>query len=268
MFTNGTNRSETPPAGEMLHSSEAMEPHWIQHVAGQLSGPERLQLLGEVAHDGRSSLTAILFLAETLQRRLSGDINGLQYRQLGLIYSAALGLSQTVSNLLELIRGGNGLAEERSPFSVSDTLESVSDIARPMAEEKGLVIRPSAPSVDHRLGHPLALSRVLLNLTTTALLTAETGVVELAAKETGRTHIEFSVHHTGTGIGTEPLETLFAPFPRTAHGQGYRFSSTGLDLVLCRRLVEAMGSQFHVESKPHLGTRFSFGVELEPGTEL
>lgn len=89
----------------------------------QMDGSE---LLLEVAHDLRSPLTAIMFLAETLQKRLSGDLNELQDRQVGLIYSGALGLSELVSNVLELSRGGKQLAErERSPFSVTDILQSV-----------------------------------------------------------------------------------------------------------------------------------------------
>src|SRR4029077_14935877 len=70
-----------------------------------------LDLLVEVIHDLRSPLTSILFLAETLQRGQSGDVNDVQRRRLGLIYSAALGLSSVVSDAIELARGGQELAD-------------------------------------------------------------------------------------------------------------------------------------------------------------
>src|SRR5713101_7211000 len=47
---------------------EAMEPDWAHDFAARLSGPDGLQILVDVAHDLRSPLTSILFLAETLQR--------------------------------------------------------------------------------------------------------------------------------------------------------------------------------------------------------
>ncbi len=261
---------ETPPASQILTTLGAIEslranvePDWAQHFASRLSGPDGLSLVVEVAHDLRSPLTSILFLAETLQRGHSGEVNELQRRQLGLVYSAALGLSGMASNVIELARGGTRLAEEEpSPFSVTDVMESVHDITRPMAEEKGLTIRLNPPRSDHRLGHPLALSRVLLNLTTNALKFTEEGFVEIVARETGTTQIEFSVRDTGHGISPKALETLYSPFRRAADGDRYAFSGTGLGLALCRKLVEALGSELRVESKPDWGTRFQFEIEL------
>ena len=111
-----------------------------QHLSTSTS--EGLDLLVEVIHDLRSPLTSILFLAETLQRGQSGPVNEVQHRQVGLIYSAALGLSALVADAIELARGGDELADgDPSPFSVAELMESVRTIVRPMAEEKGLAIR-------------------------------------------------------------------------------------------------------------------------------
>ena len=49
-----------------------LEADWSQHFADRLSAPDGLELVVEVAHDLRSPLTSILFLAETLQRGRSG----------------------------------------------------------------------------------------------------------------------------------------------------------------------------------------------------
>src|SRR5690606_31352222 len=53
--------------GAMERIARALEPDWAQHLADRLSGPDGLELVVEVAHDLRSPLTSILFLAETLQ---------------------------------------------------------------------------------------------------------------------------------------------------------------------------------------------------------
>jgi signal transduction histidine kinase len=265
-----TSEAEEKDADEILRTLVLLEQ--LQTAAGDISereagdhllGPDGLDLVVQVAHDLRSPLTSILFLAETLQRGQSGDVNELQHRQLGLVYSAALGLSTVTSNVIELARGGSRLSEdEPSPFSVSDILESVHDIVRPMAEEKGLIIRLLRPVSDHRMGHPHALSRVLLNLTTNGLKFTEEGFVEIMAKETSLTEIEFSVRDTGPGINAKTLETLYQPFRRSGDGRGYDFSGTGLGLALSRRLVSAMGSELKVETRPGWGTRFYFTLEL------
>jgi signal transduction histidine kinase len=241
----------------------AAEPNWDQHFSSRLAGPDGLALVVEVAHDLRSPLTSILFLAETLQRGQSGDVNELQRRQLGLVYSAALGLSTVTSNVIELARGGSQLADTQpAPFSVTEILESVHDIVRPMAEEKGITIRLLPPASDHREGHPHALSRVLLNLTTNALKFTEEGFVEAVAREKDLSTVEFSVRDTGPGINPQALETLYLPFRRSRDDR-YAFSGTGLGLALSRRLVEAMGSELKVETSKDWGTRFFFDLALK-----
>lgn len=254
---------------DVLGTLEQVRDTVQRRVAGQLGAHigalAGLDLLVEIAHDLRSPLTSILFLSETLQAGQSGAVNDVQRRQLGLIYSAALGLSALVSDAVELLHGGDRLMEDApAPFSVTQTLEAVRDMVRPMAEEKNLVVRTRPPSVDHRLGHPVAVSRVLLNLTCNALKFTEQGFVELAAHEREATGIEFSVRDTGSGIDPQALTRLYQPFRRER--RSVRFSGTGLGLTICRRLVEAMGSTLQVETRPGWGTRFSFALDLPPAT--
>ncbi len=126
------------------------------------------------------------------------------------------------------------------------------------------MIRHNPPATDHRLGLPLALSRVLLNLTTNALKFTEKGFVEIVARDNGPTLVEFSVRDSGPGISSDAHHNLYSPFRLTKQGDRHFFSSTGLGLALCRRLVQAMGSELQYESKRGWGTRFHFELALEP----
>ena len=251
---------------------QTLDPKWSEYFGRRLSGPDGLELVVDVAHDMRSPLTSVLFLAETLQRGQSGEINDVQRRQLGLIYSAALGLSSMAADVIELARGSDQLVEkEAAPFSVTAIMESVRDIVRPIAEEKGLTITLVPPASDNRLGRSQALSRVLLNLTTNALKFTDEGHVEIAAKLIGLARLEFSVRDTGHGISAEAMSNLYQPFRRTqarSGRSGYYFSGTGLGLAMCRRLVEAMGSELRFETKPDWGTRFFFELDLPPAGGL
>jgi signal transduction histidine kinase len=243
--------------------AQHLEADWSQHFTDRLSGPDGLELVVEVAHDLRSPLTSILFLAETLQRGRSGAVNAVQERQLGLIYSAAFGLSSVASDVIELARGGDRLVDlDPIPFSVTDILESVRDIVQPIAEEKNLTVRLTSPEADFRIGHPVALSRVLLNLTTNALKFTAEGFVELTAVQRADRSVEFSVRDTGRGIPPQSMATLFEPFRRRQKPGEYAFSGSGLGLSICRKLVEAMGSVMQVETAPGYGTRFYFVLDL------
>ena len=219
------------------------------------AGQKGQELVVELAHDLRSPLTSIMFLAESMQLGQSGPINEAQRRQLGLIRSAALCLCSMASDVLDLSRRGESLTDAApTPFSITDAFRAVRDLARPLAEEKGLDLRFLTPELDERVGHDRAVARVLLNLTTNALKYTDTGFVEVAARETGATRIEFSVRDTGPGIDA------------LAAGPSMRsdFSSAGLGLEICRKLVAAMGGELAVATHPQGGTKFSFEIELAP----
>ncbi len=238
---------------------------FTEHLAAR----DGLELLVEVAHDLRSPLGSILFLAEALRKGHSGPINGVQERQLGLVYSAAFGLSSLASDLMELARGGDRLVEAQPvSFSVSSILRSVRDIVQPMAEEKGLEIRLVIPEADFRVGHPSALNRVLLNLTTNSLKFTAAGYVEVSGRQTSRTAVEFAVRDTGRGIPQPVISSLFEAFRKREDTEDYLFSSAGLGLAICRKLVVAMGGELEVETAPNEGTRFHFTLDLPISARL
>ncbi|HEX9611018.1 MAG TPA: HAMP domain-containing sensor histidine kinase [Gemmatimonadales bacterium] len=235
-----------------------------QDLATSLAGRSGLDLVIEMAHDLRSPLSSVLVLAESLADGRSGPVNERQRRQLGMIQSAVLGLCSTASDVVELARGGQRCEQECVLFSVREVLESVRDLTSPTAEEKGLELLVESPAHDRRQGHPRALSRVVLNLTSNALKVTEAGSVVIAAREIGRSTIEFSVTDTGPGIDADALRTLYQPVRQSGTDARHNFSGSGLGLAICRRLVRAMDSQLHVETEPGSGTRFFFDLWMPP----
>ncbi len=249
---------------------DAISPDAPQSFSAQLAGTDGLRLLIDVVHDLRSPLTSILFLAETIQRGQSGPVTDVQRRQLGIIYTAALGLSSVASDIIDLTRSQMLVELKPVPFSIGGVLESVHEIVRPIAEEKQLSVRFIPAGVDERLGHPVALSRVLLNLTSNALKFTNQGYVEISARDVAPGRVDFAVADSGRGIDAARMSTLFDPV-RRARPSGERdehisrlFSQTGLGLTICRKLVATMGSELQVESRVGWGTRFHFTLELPP----
>ena len=240
-----------------------------QRFTGRLAEPDGPALVVEVAHDMRSPLASILFLVETLRNGQSGPVNSVQDRQLGLVYSAAFGLSSLASDVIELARGGERLLDTQpSAFSVGEIFNGVRDIVLPMAEEKGLSVRLNPPGSDWRIGCPAALHRVLLNLTTNALKFTTEGHVEVSARQISRHAVEFSVTDTGRGIPPKVMDSLCDAFRPGRDPGAHVFSSAGLGLSICRKLVSGMGGELRAESSPETGTRMFFTLALPVAPRL
>ena len=223
--------------------------------------------MAELAHDLRSPLTSILLLAEALQNGQGGSVTDAQRRAVGLIYTAALSLWATASDVVEFARGGSHVADpDAGPCSVVDMFRSVYNMILPIAQEKGLEVRRVYPVPDRRVGQARALSRVLLNLATNAVKHTDAGFVEIAARPIGLARLEFSVRDTGPGIDPTTLKRLYEPFPRRQSVVRHHFSSTGLGLAICRKLLKRMGSELRLETRPGWGTRFFFELDLPPAT--
>ena len=241
----------------------AVERDAVQTFREQTAGPTGMDLLVEVAHDLRSPLTSILFLAETLRAGRGQPLSPAQERQLKLIYSAAFQLSSLANDLTELAQGGENLLERKPmPFAIGNVLASVRDIVQPIAEEKGLEVRMQTSDADRRVGHPAALGRVMLNLVTNALRCTDNGFVEASAHNLSDSRIEFTVRDTGPGVPDEVIASLFQPFDAQKLARSRVFSSSGLGLAICRRLVTAMGGELKVRSAPERGSCFYFALDL------
>jgi signal transduction histidine kinase len=234
-----------------------------------LRSEDAMDLVVEIAHDMRSPLTAILMLTEMIRRPRAAMSDDVQERQLALVYSAAFGLNTLANDVIALARGSHRLIHhEPIPFSMSALLHSVADMLQPIADEQKLALRVTAPSVNGRVGQPIALSRVLLNLASNALKYTVVGEVSIRAVDSGPNHVQFEVADTGPGIPPDVMPALFEPFAtRSLATRARRFSRTGLGLAICRKLLHDLGSELRVESAPERGTRFFFELTLPRADE-
>lgn len=235
----------------------------VQTLREQVTGPSGMELLMEVAHDLRSPLASILFLTETLRAGRGTPLKPGHERQLDLIHSAAFEIDCLADDLTALVNGGEHLLEgEPALFAVRNVFSSVRDIVQPIADEKGLEIRFAGPGAEYRMGHPAALGRALLNLVTIAVRYTDEGFVEIAAQDLSPTRVEFSVRDSGPGVPDDVIASLVQPFDPLKVAREGSFSGTDLGLVICRRLVTAMGGGLQVRQGPERGSCFYFGLEL------
>src|SRR5262249_30220918 len=115
------------------------------------------------------------------------------------------------------------------------------------------------------------LGQILTNLVNNAVKFTERGEIRMGAELLERTgdkcELRFSVRDTGVGMTSEQASKLFQPFTQADMSTTRKHGGTGLGLTISRRLVELMGGQIWLESKPGEGSTFSFTVWLGIGEQ-
>lgn len=119
----------------------------------------------------------------------------------------------------------------------------------------------------HRLGDPVRLHQIFMNLLSNSYKFTPSGKVTVSARidQESKDWIEVtcSVSDTGIGITEEQKKRLFIPFSQADNSTARHFGGTGLGLSICKAIVDAMKGKIWLDSKPDAGTTVSFSLRLK-----
>jgi len=222
------------------------------------------QFLASMSHELRTPLNSIIGFAGLLSKGLSGPVNDEQKKQLEIIRTSSRHLLGLINDLLDVSRieaGRADLRHEKFNFAAV-AAEAVQSLA-PLAGAKGLQVTTDVPDPLEMICDRKRTLQLLLNLVNNAIKFTERGFVRITARSDGAC-LYVVVEDSGIGIKQEHLGMLFEAF-RQVDGSAKRvYEGTGLGLYLCRKLLQLMGGEIHVESEFGRGTRFSYQVPLCP----
>jgi signal transduction histidine kinase/ActR/RegA family two-component response regulator len=217
------------------------------------------EFLSRMSHELRTPLNGILGFAQLLEMDASEPA---EQESVSHILKGGRHLLALIDEVLDISRIEAGrLPISLEPVLVGDTVRTALDLVRPQAAARDVALGGDAGDDErHVTADRQRLQQVLLNLLSNAVKYNRQGgavTVSSATRPGGR--IAIAVADTGMGIPEAMLDRLFTPFDRLGAEQS-DVQGTGLGLALSRRLVEAMGGQLLVESRP--GTGSTFIVEL------
>jgi CheY-like chemotaxis protein len=100
-----------------------------------------------------------------------------------------------------------------------------------------------------------------VNLLGNATKFSERGEIVLRVWSSGD-RIAFSVTDQGIGIPVEQQARIFDAFTQADASTTRRYGGTGLGLAISSRLVQMMGGELRLDSKPGIGSTFGFEIPL------
>jgi signal transduction histidine kinase/CheY-like chemotaxis protein/HPt (histidine-containing phosphotransfer) domain-containing protein len=226
--------------------------------------------LAQVSHELRTPLNAVLGIAEI---QLQDDMLPPNIAEaFGRIYQSGAMLLGLINDILDLSKIEVGKLDlTPCKYDVASLLKDTAQAnllrigSKPVAFY--LEIDPAIPA--ELFGDELRIKQVLNNLLSNAMKYTKEGWVKFTAESdslhTADTQITlvFRVQDTGPGMTDEQIRHLYDEYSRFNAEENRAIEGTGLGMHITKYLVELMGGEILVESRPNQGTIFTVRLPQE-----
>lgn len=223
--------------------------------------------MANMSHELRTPMNAIVGLSHVI---LHTSLNDVQTGYINKIQSSADALLRIINNILDYSNMDTGKFKTESiGFKLDDVLNKLYNQINPKAKESGLelFVNQSLATPLALIGDPARLGQILFNLSDNAVKFTEQGSITIQVELAKQTAIDiilrFAVEDTGIGMESTQITNIFHAFSQVDTSRTRRFGGCGLGLAISKQLIELLGGEISIESKPNIGSRFAFSVPFQ-----
>lgn len=236
--------------------------------AARVANSAKTNFLSSMSHDIRTPMNAIMGMTTIAKANLESPEK--MRACLEKIETSNRHLLNLINEVLDMSRIESGRIDlSLSEVNLSDLVQNVMDICRPLMVGKNQQFQISIGSVQHEnvIADGERLQQILVNLLSNAnKYTPEGGVIALRINElfsgvTGRGQYELICTDNGIGISSEFIPHVFEPFTRDPNVS--KLQGTGLGMAITENIVRMMNGSIDVHSALGKGSKFTVSVPLE-----
>ncbi|MFP4274301.1 MAG: PAS-domain containing protein, partial [Paracoccaceae bacterium] len=251
---------------DITHLKDQQRALEIASERAEAANRAKSAFLANMSHEIRTPMNGVVGMAELLQDTGLTEEQDLYVRTIRHSGEALLVIINDVLDYSKI--EADKLVLHPGPFDLEKAIHEVVMLLQPTARDKGLALLVDYDMFMPRrfVGDAGRLRQVLTNLMGNAVKFTTQGHVIVRVTglpgdgDTSNLHV--LVEDTGIGISPEMAEHIFGEFNQVDADRNRAYEGTGLGLAITRRLIELMGGEVWVESRPGEGACFGFRIPL------
>ena len=220
------------------------------------------ELSAMISHELKTPLVTISGYAEMLkEENVLGKLNSEQTHAVDTIISQTVKLSRLISDIMDAQKMDlKKMKFNKRDFAVGDIMDEQIQIHYGLMAEKNIEFLNTTKTNLKIRSDPDRINQVFANLIKNAVdFVPHDGKIEINAT-TKNGDVLFYVKDNGKGIPKEKQDDLFKKFYQVDTSLKRSHGGTGLGLVICKGIVEALGGTIWLESQVDKGTTFYFTI--------